>query len=189
MNAFPTVLDVPALFQDDLIELEKILWTGRPGPKPFIGWDLMAVPFGLVILGFCIVFILGTSGLLSRDHKLQWTGIFGLATIPFFKVGFGIAIEPFISRIWKIPNTYYAITNQRLLILRTKPKRTMHALYIKDISDSKNIVSADGHGTIAFIGNPSQLGKKLFEDIYFCFSNIQDVSSVDQLINDLRKHI
>ncbi len=189
MSAFPQVHDIPALFQSDLRGLEKILWTGRPGAKSFLGWDLMAVPFGLVVLGFGIVFILGTSGLMSPDHKLQWTALFGLAGIVPLRIGFGFAVEPFISRFWKIPNTFYAVTDQRILILCTVPKRSLHSLSIKDISDSKNVMSPDGRGTIAFIGDPAKIGKRAFDDVFFSFANINDVRSVDELVANLRKHI
>jgi hypothetical protein len=184
------VYDVPALFQTDLIELEKILWTGRPEAKPLIGWDLMAVPFGLLILVFCIVFILGVSGLISPEHKLSWTALFLLPAIPVllmgFKVGFMFSFDPFVSRIWEIPNTYYAVTDQRVITLCTVPKRTFHAVAIKEISDSRTVVYKNGLGRIDFIGDPTKL-RKTPKDVLFGFTNIQDVSTVDKLIENLRK--
>ncbi len=186
MNTYPQVQDIPALFQPDLIGSEKILWTGRPGTRPLTrplpGPDLWFVPMGLVILALCLVLILGVAALVSHENKLSWTALLPLTIIPGLLVGYFFAIHPFVHRYWELPNTYYAITDLRILILFTVPKRSLEAFFLNDISVSKNTANPNGSGTIAFtlIASPHIKYSK------FWFVDVPDSNSVVELVDRLR---
>lgn len=158
--------------------------------RPLMGPDLWFVPWGLVLLILSIGLTLSIFVLLSHQHSLP-EALLPLAGIPLTLVGlFGgyiAGVHPFVVRYWELPNTYYAVTNQRLLILRTWPKRSLRTLAIEDICELKTVVCPDGRRTIIFTSDPELSFEKASAKSYFWFVNIQDFGSLDRLIEDLRK--
>jgi len=85
---------------------EKVLWSGKPVKMPFILPSLMAVPFGLIFLGFSIFWMMAAS---------QTPGSFWLFGLIFFFVGFGVVFGAPIRQLVAYKNTEYLITDQRII--------------------------------------------------------------------------
>jgi len=183
------------VFQSDLIRDEKIVWAGQPERKLFTARDFFLVPFGLFYFGFSIFWIFDASGVLSNAHTLSPFGLFG---IPFVLVGFYMLFGRFFFKSWKQRNTYYAVTNQRVLVLSTVPGRTLQAVFIESIPSLNKSVSSDGSGTISFgHSNPqaamyANTGMDFFVsasgmELSPAFYDVKNVNSVYELINSQRK--
>jgi hypothetical protein len=178
------------VFRTELLREEKILWAGQPEPKLFGSGDLFFVPFGLFFLGFSVFWVLGASGFLY-GQKLSAFGLFG---IPFVLVGCHMLFGRFFVKSWKQRNTYYAVTNQRVLVLCTVPNRSLQAVFINEIPTLNKSVGSDGIGTIVFGNTHPQAeiytnsGMDLFAfadgvTLSPAFHNVRNVNSVYELIN------
>lgn len=185
MTSLPRTIDIPTLFQAELTGLEKILWTGRSWPK--LSWGIglwFMVPFGILILAFGIVFILGTSGLISPGHKVTPLAIVGLAALPALRIGYYFAVHPFISHYWLLPNTYYAITDQRILLLCTVPNKSFESILLDNVANISKIISEDGMGSLAFTSKSTGDREGPIKEIFLTFENIPDADSVYKLIRE-----
>lgn len=174
-------------FQNDLLKNEKILWVGQPDPKAlFTAADIFLVPFSIFWSGFALVFVLATLG-------IGWFGLlFGL---PFLLIGFYFLVGRFLYKIWKKKNTYYAVTDKRVLVLTTLFTRSLQAAYI-DTIPTIHKSGRFGRGTITF-GNRSFMssmyantGLGFFLWGYGkeapTFYDIKEVNKVFDLVNELR---
>jgi len=84
-----------------------------------------------------------------------------------------------IRRKRKKEKTLYAVTNKRLLILEVRSRERMISKYISQINKVDVITSKNEIGTIEF-GENYPDGE---------FSDINDVQSVYEIINDLRSKV
>jgi apolipoprotein N-acyltransferase len=186
-----------AVVQTDLIRDEKILWAAQQEPKMLGAADFFLVPFGLFYFGFSIFWILGASGFLSDPPKLSAFGLFG---IPFVLVGFYTAFGRFIVKSWIQRNTYYAVTNHRVLVLCTVPNRSLQAVFINAIPTLNKSVGSNGIGTITFGSMPAHVAMYANSGMDFfastgglslppAFYDVKDVNSVYELINSQRNII
>lgn len=192
-DLMPLTGNALAVFQTDLMKDEKILWSGQPEPKLLCKKDLFLIPFGLFFFCFSIFWILGASGFLSGAHQLSAFGLFG---IPFVLVGAYTLFGRFFVKSWKQKNTYYAVTDQRILILCTAPSRSLQTVYINTLPALNKSIGSEGVGTIEF-GNTSPraamyansgmefMGGMLAAEP--AFYDIKNVNSVYELINNQRK--
>lgn len=189
-NLIPRAGNALTVFQTELLREEKILWAGQPEPKLFGAGDLFFVPFGLFFFGFSVFWVLGASGLLY-GQKLS---AFGLLGIPFVLAGCYMLFGRYFVKSWKQRNTYYAVTNQRVLVLCTVPNRSLQAVFINEIATLNKTVGADGIGTIVFGNTHPQAamyansGMDLFASsggvtLSPAFYDVRNVNSVYELIN------
>jgi hypothetical protein len=183
------------VFQSDLFRDEKILWAGQPERKFFTARDFFLIPFGLFYFCFSIFWILGASGFLSHSQSLSPFGLFG---IPFALIGFYLLLGGFFFKSWKQRNTYYAVTNQRILVLSTVPGRYLQAVFIESIPALNKSMNADGIGTISFGNSNPQaamyantgmdfLGSATGMELAPAFYDVKDANNVYDLINSQRK--
>src|SRR5690242_4285178 len=117
---------VPALqsfqpFQRYLFSGERILWSGRPKEGiTFSRSDLLAVPFSLMWGGFAIYWNFGVwTSFPTTGTADDW--LFKLWGLPFLAVGLYLIAGRFFYDAWVRAHSYYAVTNERVLILRTSP--------------------------------------------------------------------
>jgi hypothetical protein len=183
------------LFNSELLKDEKLLWSGQPELKVFTVSDFFLIPFSLFFFCFSVFWILGASGVSTGSHNF---GLFGLFGLPFVLVGAYMLFGRFFFKFWKQKNTYYAVTNQRILVLSTVPGRSVQAVFIESMPTLNKFVNADGTGTITFGDLSPQLamyantgmdgfatgsGMPLPPALY----NIKNANSVYELINSQRK--
>src|ERR1700730_3288148 len=109
-----------ASLSHELLEGEEVLWSGRPDPhrrslvspaRVFLRLGLVFLPIGLVLV------IIGLTLLLSSGFRPASLGLF-IPGCVFFVLGL---IYLLIGLVGSFPsrNTLYAITNRRVIILRS----------------------------------------------------------------------
>ena len=188
------------LFQEELLKDETVLWTGQPEPKVlFTKADIFLIPFSLLWAGFAIFWEVTATVMLvtsevSRGKSPIFFPIFGGF---FVLMGLYFVFGRFIYKFYRKKNTYYAVTNKRVLTLTTLHSRNIKAVYIDAITGINKSVRPDGIGSITF-GTPTprsqgygNTGMDFFTSFYGgdvpIFYDIKDAKKVYELVNDLRK--
>ena len=131
-----------------LLAGERILWQGSPSPGLSLRLaDLALIPFSLFWTGFVTVGIM----------KAREAGV-GLMpqlfSLPFLAIGLYILAGRFVVDGYMRRHLFYAVTDRRILIVRTGlwPLRT--SLDITQLPEIQLKEHLDGSGTIAF-GTPN----------------------------------
>ncbi len=189
------------MFQADLLKDEKILWAGQPEPKLFTGADFFLIPMGLFVFCFAIFWESGVLGIthMGSHHDMPFPfSFFPLFGIPIVLMGFYILFGRFFFKSWKQRNTYYAVTNQRALILCTAPNRSLQAVLINANSNLNKSVGSDGTGTISFGDSSPKAAAYANTGMDFfvaagglalapAFYDIKDANTVYQLISNQQR--
>lgn len=143
---------------------ERVLWTGRAG-RVGIGFEgIFGGCFGLVFATFALFWIAGAAAIggVARGGFSSpgapgggalgaGLSLFPLFGIPFLVIGLGVMISSVYWGPRKKGSGVYAVTDRRLLFVRTFPK-----MVVKEIPLSRNLrieqsLDADGSGTLAFL--------------------------------------
>jgi hypothetical protein len=123
---------------------ERLIWWGQPGQGVRFGpRDGLLVPFSLLWGGFAVFW----------ETSVWRTGapaFFRLWGVPFVLVGLYLVAGRFVVDAWLRANTHYAVTDQRVLILRTGRFASFIALRREALPDIRLTECADGSGTIRF---------------------------------------
>jgi hypothetical protein len=128
-----------------LLDGERIAWAGGPGMGIRLqAADTFLIPFSLLWCGFAFFW---EYSVVSIGHAPMFMRLWG---IPFILVGLYFVVGRFILDAWLRGRTYYAITNQRVLIYRPAPFGRFTALSLKQLPEMNLIESANGSGTIRF---------------------------------------
>lgn len=138
------------MFQDDLRPGERLLWTGQPNPgRLFSAADGCMIPFSLMWGGFAFFWeFMVVSQYLKSGAKVPI--IMPLWGIPFCLVGAYLIFGRFFALRYQRLHTYYAVTDERLIILVAgKQRKVQYILLDKDLSVQKS-VRADGSGSLIF---------------------------------------
>ena len=146
---------------------ERILWTGGPDPRRLFGpKDLYLVPFSLMWGGFAIFWEgLVLWGLARGSGTLDFFALWG---IPFVLVGQYFIWGRFFVKRWDRKRTVYAVTNQRVLILRGRSLQSMFLNQLPSINQSSR---PDGSGSLEFGVNASPFGYGVWADTGMDFFN------------------
>jgi hypothetical protein len=166
---------------------EKILWTGQPDPSRLLGpADAFLIPFSLMWGGFAIVWEAGVVGFGAPGFFILWG-------IPFVVVGQYIIWGRFVYKRWDRRRTVYALTSQRVLILRGSSLQSVFLNQLPAINQSGRI---DGSGSLEFGSHPggyrSGFGANTGMDFFTpgrsvpAFYDIPDVARVYGLVNQAR---
>ncbi|SRR5205823_3594326 len=122
---------------------EKLLWSGQPrGGLRLRPADALLIPFSLMWGGFAIFW--ETSVL-----KQGAPGFFAVWGIPFVVVGVYLILGRFFVDAWQRSRTYYALTDQRAIIISGLATRQVKSLPLRTMSDITLSERADGSGSIA----------------------------------------
>lgn len=186
------VVFVNEIFMNELLKNEEILWSGQPENTIFTTSDIFLIPFSLIWGGFAVFWEISTI-IASAPF------FFSLFGIPFVIMGFYLIFGRFIFKSIKKKHTYYAITNQRILILSNLRSSNLQAEFIRQIPCINKSVKSNGIGTIKFGNSPyltgmyGNSGVEFFGNRYTndipVFYDIQDVEAVYKLINEIRQDI
>lgn len=184
-------------FQSDLLRDEKVAWAGQPDPRVrFSGGDIFLVPFSILWGGFALFWEAAVLGLLDGQPALNPGALFG---IPFAVIGQYFIWGRFIYKSYKNRRTFYALTNQRVLILATMRSRRLQTLFLNQLPTINKTVQHDGLGTLEFGLSPSwagtyaNSGMELFAGrsgpMAPAFYDIPDVEGVYQLVMRLKTEL
>lgn len=139
-------------FQGDLQKNQRILWTGRPRQ----GFSLQREIFNYWLLGAAAIAI--SIEAFSPDATPFWQERFrdwswvDLRTAFYLAVGAWFMLAPpIIERIRK-PWVYYAVTNQRVVILFEYGRRTIRSLIITATPKFEMEAGGEDRGTLRFGG-------------------------------------
>ena len=172
------------VFQDELNPGERLLWSGQPQRGVFFRTsDIFMIPFSLFWGGFAIFWMVMA---LTEGAPIFFT-LFGL---PFVLVGLYLIIFRFFFDSWSRSKTFYAVTDQRVILLSGVFNRGVTSISLRNLGEIHLEVRNDGRGTITFgqdspfssWGNMSGMG---FSRRYYratCFERIENVRQVYQLI-------
>lgn len=171
-----------SIFQGELITDEKILWTGQPVTKFILtGGDIALTLFGLVWTGFSLTFV--RAGFESGDRFMI------SISIAFVLFGLYLLIGRFVNNNYEKKRTFYAVTNQRVLIITNSYyTKSVQAKLINQIPILIKNIRKDGIGTIQFDNYQySTSGENVVSIDVPTFHDIKDVDTVYKLINDLKR--
>lgn len=136
-------------FQGRLLPGERIQWTGAPpGGVLFLPGDAIRVPFSLIWGGFAVFWEWGVVTGIGKGHPAP--DFFMLWGIPFVAIGLYLIVGRFFVDAWVRARTSYAVTNRRVLILRTAPTLKFTAYSIDRLPELSLEERADGRGTVRF---------------------------------------
>ena len=136
--------DPVLMFQDELGPDERILWSGRPKSGiMFRSSDIFVIPFSLMWGGFAVFWEMGV--ITSGAPLFFW-----LWGIPFVIIGLYFIFGRFFVDAQQRAKTYYALTNERIIIISGLFNRNVKSLSLKTLSDINFNKKADGTGTITF---------------------------------------
>lgn len=136
-------------FQPYLFAGERILWSGQPKQGlAFARSDLLAVPFSLMWGGFAISWNFSVWSLPKTAGDTDW--FMRLWGLPFLFVGLYLIVGRFFYDAWIRSHSYYAVTNDRILILRRGSRPKLTSREIRSLPMFELTEYRDGTGTIAF---------------------------------------
>lgn len=132
-----------ASFSDRLLPGERLVWTGRPKSGVVLtARDVFLLPFSVLWLGFVVFWILSVPSSAGPEFVL-----FGYA---FLAIGATIMLGRFALVAWLRSSTRYAVTDRRVLILRSRPTVDFTALDLNRLPEARLSESTGGRGTIRF---------------------------------------
>ena len=139
-----------------LLSGERLLWTGAPGQGLRLSSrDGLLIPFSLVWCGFAVfweVSVLSTS---------RAPGFFPLWGLMFVCIGLYFVFGRFIVDALLRKDTQYALTDQRILIVRGGLFSKLTTLSLSNLPELRLSEGANARGTISF-GNESAFGSRGF---------------------------
>ena len=137
-------------FEGRLLPRETILWSGVPGQGIlFTPRDGLLIPFSLLWGGF-VVFWETT---VLRTNAPPFFALFGAA---FVLIGLFLVFGRFLFDAWLRSRTAYALTDRRVLIVRSGPWSNFQAVSLDRLPEATLSESANGRGTIRF-GPPAPM--------------------------------
>jgi Bacterial PH domain len=164
---------------------EKLLWTGQPrGGIRFRATDAFLIPFSLLWCGFAIFWELSV---LEQGAP----GFFALWGIPFVAFGLYFVIGRFFVDALARGRTYYALTDQRAIIVSGLVNQQVKSLPLRTMSDVTVTERADGSGTITlgpsigmygWFAGSGWPGRGRYQPP--AFEMIEDVGRVNNLLRD-----
>ena len=181
------------VFDNVLLENEELLWKGKSEPE-FSHRAILALNGRLKITLWSIfTFIWGIISLeiLGDIFEGEDLIVILVATIlPCFFTYIGIRILYFSPRkkLLQLQNTYYGITDRRILIMEFSDKIKIVPTHLSDIKNYTKIVQLNGKGSITFQNKNNKQNKLLFgrwanQNIGMYY--ISDVSNASKIIQNI----
>lgn len=162
--------------QEHLDSNEKLIWAGQPKKGIFFRTsDIFLIPFSLLWCGFAIFWVIMAS------HGSIFFAMFG---IPFVFIGLIFVFGRFIIDAKQRENTFYGLTDDRIIIKSGVYKKSIKSLNIRTLSDIEYDEKNDGSGTINI--GPKNPMMMMWGSGMSWWPGIKATPSLD-LIQDVRK--
>jgi hypothetical protein len=132
-----------------LLKGESILWSGTPvqGLR-LTARDGLLIPFSLLWGGFVIFWEMSVLKTSAPSFMALWG-------VPFVLVGLYLIVGRFLLDAWIRSGMDYAVTNRRILILRSGPFGKFIAVGLDRLPDASLSEDRNGRGTIRFGQQPA----------------------------------
>ena len=132
-------------FSGRLLPGERIIWSGPPGQGFILTQrDILLIPFSLLWCGFAVFW--EASVLNGRGSS----GFFIIWGAMFVCIGLYFVAGRFIVDAWVRRGMSYAVTDRRVLIVRSAPFSKFMAVSLAQIPDADINEHSNGRGTIRF---------------------------------------
>jgi hypothetical protein len=149
--------DIQQELQYELLDDEKLIWTGRPGTGIiFRKIDIFLIPFSLLWFGMMLFAMFGASTSASGNSNTPWP-VF-LFFIPFLFAGCYITFGRFWIDKRRRANTVYAITDNRIIIRSGVLSKKVNSFNIRTLSNLSVDERSDGTGNIILSQNDFMFG-------------------------------
>lgn len=126
---------------------EKLIWAERAGAAKVAFRHLPTALFGIPFLAFSIFWTVMASSMTSGESGMF--GLFPLFGLLFVAVGAGLVLSPFWGYAVGV-GTVYAITDQRLMVLRKFPRYSVESYEPEDIGRITRTEGSGGRGDVIF---------------------------------------
>lgn len=131
-------------FSGRLLKGEKMVWQGQPDSGLlFTSRDWLLVPFSLFWGGFSIFWEKSVLDTNAPVFMKLWG-------VPFVLIGVYLVVGRFLLDAWIRRGIHYAVTDKRILILRSAPFSKFSAMSLDQLPEVNLSESANGRGTIRF---------------------------------------
>jgi hypothetical protein len=133
------------LHQGELLPEEHVRWSGSPTPRSwFVPVDRLLAPFSVLWLALSFgILIAAIRNHETYDARTIVAALFSVAGL--YLVGGRV-----LARRWLCGRTLFVVTNRRVVVLRSFPRRTVEALPIDQIDGIRKWVRRSGVATIQF---------------------------------------
>lgn len=141
----------PFAIEDELFDDEKLYWVGRPDPLRMIRKDEWALlPTGVFIAVFALFFMSMATSMFDGDFPPSIVRL-PFLFVPLAMIGIGLwqAITP-LRVYWRGQQTWYAVTDRRLLIVVDGTTRQVESFYDENIDFVRRHSRSDGTGDLLF---------------------------------------
>lgn len=131
--------DPLATARAEIAPRETLIWADRPMPRPLRIWPMML--FGMLVFGFALFW---------TAQAWQAGGAIAIFGLPFLGIGAALLAAPW----WgpkRARHTVYAISDQRLLIIRGWPARVVQSFAPQDFGRLERHEREDGSGDLVFL--------------------------------------
>jgi hypothetical protein len=146
-------------FQSYLFPGERILWTGQPKQGLALsGKDALLIPFSLLWGGFAIFWNIGVWTFPDTGQSIDW--FMRLWGLPFLVAGLYLIVGRFIHDAAIRKHLFYAVTEQRILVLRGLDSAKLKSVDIHRLPKLELSEHRDGTGTIEVDGDNSFFGSR-----------------------------
>ena len=168
---------------------ERVIWSGQPRQGLMLrGIDAFAIPFGLL---WTSVPLFGAVAALLGPKSDPFALV---PTIPFILIGLYLVIGRFFIDAGQRRRTFYALTDERILIVSGLSSRNVRSLSLRTLDQVDVSARASGQGTITFgrspfgsFALPGWPGMKGYQSPMF--EMIPDVTAVAKLIRDAQRAV
>jgi hypothetical protein len=137
-----------------LVRGERVLWRGVPAQgMMFTSRDALMIPFSAVWLAFAVFWLVMVTRTGAPVFFYLWGAMF---------VGIGIffAVGRFFVDAWLRSRTLYAVTDQRVLILRSSPFARFTSLELDRLPELNLVGDGNTKGDIRFGPSVSLFGNR-----------------------------
>ena len=195
--ALQTSQEANSAIQPELTPGETILWSGQPLARiVFHKQDAMLIPFSLLWGGFAI-FWEATVFRTGHHNAGGVSSFMSLWGIPFVVMGQYLIWGRFLYAAWKKKQTYYAVTNHRVIAVQGRGSRRVASAFLDNLPSLAKEGSSNGAGTLRFSqpipGVQGNRGFGPWDPLAFSdtpnFIDIADLDSVYRLVSDAREKL
>lgn len=137
-------LDPATVIQTELASGERLLWYGQPRKGMVLRTsDILLIPFSLLWGGFAVFWEI----VVVRSGAPLFFQLWG---IPFVIIGLYMIFGRFIGDAKQRNNTFYGVTNERIIIVSELWGKRIKSLNLRTLSNLSLDRKPDGSGTITF---------------------------------------